>query len=105
MIEQSDYDEEARERMTKRQAKLIRMSDIEPLTDREKVMIENAYRRGFFQGFCSCFEAAQEGFRWQAMERFLYERLFKWRYSRHGGKFQQPPWIAREARKKKVPVA
>lgn len=101
MIDHSMYDQEVRERMTKRQVNLICLADIEPLTEREKLMIENAYRRGFFQGFCSCFEAVYDGFRWPVLERFLYGRLHKWRYSRHGGKFQEPPWIAREERRKR----
>jgi hypothetical protein len=63
------------------------------LTKREQLLIENAYRRGFYQGFHECFVAVKQGKTIKRMEKHLFEKLHNWRFDRHGGDFKQPPEI------------
>jgi hypothetical protein len=90
------YSQEIRERMTKDQLRRqLPLPRDEPLTEREMLMMENCYRRGFYQGFWSCLDASAKGFSISEMEEWLYTKLFRWRFARHGGKFSEPPWIQR----------
>jgi hypothetical protein len=63
--------------------KSVRMSEIPATTEGERVAIETAYRRGYFQGYAAALESPSED--------HLYNKLSKWRYCRHSGKFEPPP--------------
>jgi hypothetical protein len=90
MIDQNTYTLEARERCTHK-ALLTRLSDVAPLDDLATLAAENAYRRGYFQGYAAAEQARSSGHAPDKVRRFLYDRLFSWRYCRHNGKFLQPP--------------
>tara|TARA_R110000824_G_scaffold225406_2_gene413000 strand:- start:870 stop:1220 length:351 start_codon:yes stop_codon:yes gene_type:complete len=63
---------------------------------------ETAYRRGYFQGYhaamldADALEAKLTGHGTPTplslpMEEFLYDGLYEWRYSKHGGQLSMPP--------------
>ena len=81
---------------------LVRVSDLPPLTERERMVIECAYRRGFFQGWFGCFSAIHRGFSLRKVESFLYKQLYKWRYCKHDGKMTPPPEMPGRAIRKEV---
>ena len=45
--------------------------------------IEQAYRRGYVQGFLECARLARQGEPPAALERFGYGALWRWRYATH----------------------
>lgn len=89
------YSIEAAEKRTKRQKETISLESLEDLSERDKLLIENAYRRGFYQGWFLCIDAINKGAPTNKLEKFLYGALFRWRYSRHGGKFEIAPTYER----------
>jgi hypothetical protein len=95
MWDHSAYNMEANARRTERQKRTVCISEIEPLSVREKLLVENAYRRGFFQGWYQCLETMKDAASECTLERFLYGPLYRWRYSKHGGKLTIPPELRR----------
>ncbi|MDA0990517.1 MAG: hypothetical protein O3A51_07180 [Verrucomicrobia bacterium] len=87
-MEHEMYDIEAAERQTPKQqrANLISMDEEMALTDRERLMIESAYRRGFTQGYQQAMADEQAGIN----TRLAREGYLRWRFARHGGQFQIP---------------
>lgn len=52
--------------------------------------IETAYRRGYCQGFFSAIDSFKHG-SFASLREFLFKDLCAWRYSKHGGKYEEPP--------------
>ena len=98
---QENYEHEVRMRMTKTQLKIMKASDIADLTDRELLLVESAYRRGYYHGFYSCLESVIDGIPIRKLQKFVSGVLFKWRCKRHGGRFEEPIWPARSNKFKK----
>lgn len=84
------YEYEAIERLPKHVAKTV--SDCDPSTVRERVMMETAYRRGFCQGFWHCLYASENGYGRDRLRKH-YMRLHRWRLLKHGGKLVEPPML------------
>jgi hypothetical protein len=88
------YEGEARLRMTAAQRQRHPETDItwklEPLDERERLMVESAYRRGCAQGFYFCFDALARGVPRGVLAR-VYARIEEWRRKRHGGALLPPP--------------
>lgn len=72
-------------------ANIVKLSDVEPITVRERTSGEAGYRRGYVQGYAMALDAIASGFSVEETKAFIYEKLAPWRYHKHGGKFQQPP--------------
>jgi len=95
------YTMEAVEARTVQQEKMglfDREYDLEAQLTQEQIaklrlLVECAYRRGFFQGWAFSLEAIQQGFSKEKVHKFLYDKLSAWRYCRHGGKMSPPPQI------------
>lgn len=92
MWTQSIYADEARARVSSRN-KRLKEEDYSNLTDREKVLIETAYRRGYFQGYWFCYTDAVAGASREKLFRFIFIRLARWRNKKHSGKMKEPPHI------------
>lgn len=90
MHDQEDYLIEAAER-TKAELIVARLAEVEKLDEHVRVMLENAYRRGYEQGFSRGAEAVGDGEVPSSIESFLYGPLHDWRYSYHSGGFVTPP--------------
>lgn len=90
-IDQGTYYLEVVERMTPRQRKKYALADLSDMTDREQLIAETAYRRGFYQGFWGCLRAVRENALLSQLTRFMNARLYKWRFAKHGGKLTPPP--------------
>jgi hypothetical protein len=58
------------------------------------VMVEAAYRRGFYQGAWRMLKMWNDGATRKAVTNWLYETLCFWRNKRHDGEFEQPPQLA-----------
>ena len=89
MSTQDDYTEEAGER-----CKLIRISDIPEIPQQYTVMIENAYRRGYYQGYHQAVAHDlhnNSSSRWRRALSLLNHKLYAWRYAEHDGKLTPPP--------------
>jgi hypothetical protein len=89
MIKHEDYNREAAERCTQ-----TIMSDFvyfAKLTDAQRVIVENAYRRGFFQGFHEAVHGMETGLRLDDLKDHLDPKLYVWRYAEHNGNFEFPP--------------
>jgi hypothetical protein len=91
MWDHTVYGSEVDARRTDRQKKTICVSEIETLSVREKLLVETAYRRGYFHGWYFCLEAVKAGVFECNLQKFLYGALYRWRYSKHGGKLATPP--------------
>jgi hypothetical protein len=72
MKNQQDYEIEASERTKNHQPS-------------EEVIIENAYRRGYYQGYAAAIDGGA------SQRTHLYRYLHKWRYAVHEGKMVEPP--------------
>lgn len=70
------------------------LPDCPPHPDENKLAIEAAYRRGFYQGATAAVEGVDAGKTPTKLRAWL-RRLYRWRYSRHGGRVEFPEWIAR----------
>lgn len=73
---------------------LFCVADARKLTDRERVLCENAYRRGFAQGFASCVMAFDMKATFKQINK-LYLKIMDWRYKRHEGNLVVPPELAK----------
>lgn len=62
----------------------------------DEAAVENAYRRGFYQGVSACSDAMDEGFDELEISEWLH-RLLEWRHQEHGGKKVFPEWLAQDA--------
>ncbi len=62
--------------------------------------VEQAYRRGYVQGWLEAMRLAKEGASPFALERFGYGRLWQWRYSKHM-QYGLPPMFSGKKGKKK----
>lgn len=86
------YAGEAHQRASAKQLKTILIHDLEPTTDRERLMVETAYRRGYYHGWWQCYAAFLNGAKGFAVCKFM-ERLYAWRFKKHAGKLVPPPVI------------
>lgn len=68
----------------------LSVSDLEPLTDREKLLVETAYRRGYYQGHYLALEMVHSIGIAKAYN-FVVTKLKKWRLAKHDGKLIPPP--------------
>lgn len=88
------YESETRLRMTAAQRRKHPETDItwklEPADDRERLMVESAYRRGCAQGFYFCLDALTRGVT-RSVLSLVYMRIEAWRRKRHGGELLPPP--------------
>lgn len=82
------YELETQSRMTPSQRSAA--PALRPADDRERLMVETAYRRGFAQGFYLCLEAAIDGVA-QSVLKQVYRRITVWRALQHGGRLVLPP--------------
>lgn len=89
----SDYSVECSERAADNPAFVVASGTFEPTTERERIMVETAYRRGFQQGYFSAWDAVNSGCSLQALSRFIAGKLHAWRFCRHNGKFDPPPEV------------
>lgn len=62
-------------------------------TEKEKLIGETAYRRGYMQGFVMASMAVQAGVLFPSMNAFAYGPLMKWREKKHEGLSEVPPQI------------
>ena len=62
-----------------------------PQHDGHDVTAEQAYRRGYYQGYHHCLEDVSKGHMLKRYYDFLFGRLYKWRYGRNCNKWIQPP--------------
>lgn len=85
------YTLEAVDKCTKRQQNAQLLFGSETLTERERLLSETAYRRGFCQGWYFCLKAFQDGSTARTLESFLNSTLMRWRLTKHGGKLMRPP--------------
>ena len=83
---------EAHNRASAKQLKVLATEDLEPITDRERLMVESAYRRGYYHGWWQCYAAILCGAKGLAVCNFM-ERLHNWRFKKHAGKLVPPPVI------------
>jgi hypothetical protein len=65
--------------------KLYTSSELIPKDDRERLMVESAYRRGYSQGFFLCIGIPASA------ARAFYDVIFKWRIKKHGETLERPP--------------
>jgi hypothetical protein len=86
MLSHEDYDIEVFERMTC-QPVILCVADMPQITAAERVRLENAYRRGYFQGMSDVDLDADP----HDVEHFIDKTLYEWRYKKHNGKFELPP--------------
>ena len=86
------YADEAHSRASARQLKTISIDDLISTTDRERLMVETAYRRGYYHGWWQSYEAFLCGAKGSAVRKFM-ERLHAWRFKKHAGKIVPPPVI------------
>lgn len=91
MLAHDGFAIETFEKTNLKQSQVMWINDLEPITEREKLMIETAYRRGYYQGWWFCYKAFDEGAKPSSVQKFIFGRLFKWRLKRHGGKLAVPP--------------
>ncbi len=92
MKTQMDYIYETNERLKRSQMSITRVADIPPLTERELAMIENAYRRGYFQGYYNALDDSEHsGKTFAKLMDWVNSKLFRWRYAKHGGDMTEPP--------------
>jgi hypothetical protein len=77
------YDLECRERTSREPSHLC---CFHPQNDRERLMVETAYRRGYCQGWAGSLGMARP-----MADRHLRDYLLPWRWSRHDGEFCHPP--------------
>jgi len=92
MIEHEDYALEIEERRGGRKPVLASVGDLQQMTDREKLIAETAYRRGYFQGFYNGTVTLEDsGHTFAKVSDWMYRVLFRWRYKKHNGAFEQPP--------------
>lgn len=70
------------------------MSDVPQLTERERLMAESAYRRGFYQGYMAATDDRIHGSTLKRCVRFLSGVLYKWMINRHDGSRQPPPRLS-----------
>jgi len=72
-------------------------SEFEPKDNRERIMVESAYRRGYSQGFFNCIGLPESA------ARVFWHVVLDWRMKKHGGALELPPdffmWL-RNLRKK-----
>ena len=85
-LSQENYFEECEERSPTD----VCLGDIAPLDEATRLIVENAYRRGYFQGYD---RGTKDSDAPADLETFLYTDLYDWRYSKHGGKFTTPPQV------------
>lgn len=90
MFDHKIYGCEAKARVKRSHKKLL-AEDYRTLTDREKVLMETAYRRGYFHGWWFCYKAKMSGFSLETIYRFIFSSLAKWRNARHSGQLVLPP--------------
>jgi hypothetical protein len=92
MIRHENYSLEIGERRGGRRPVLVTVADLTEMTDREKLIAETAYRRGYFQGFYTGTVTLEEsGHTFAKVADWMYRVLFRWRYKKHNGDFEQPP--------------
>lgn len=98
-----DCNNEAADRVPDDEWRLVTrcMADVPKLTERDRVMIETAYRRGYSQGYEA---AASDSFVTSIralMPEFICDALHRWRYASHGGRFEEPPLLRTFAHQRK----
>ena len=69
----------------KQTAEIYFYDELVPKDDREKLMVECAYRRGYSQGFFYCIRLPAYA------ARMFYDLVFDWRIEKHGGVLRDPP--------------
>jgi hypothetical protein len=82
--------DEAKMRVTK--AYIKKLGEVHPLSDREHILIEAAYRRGYVQGFWER-HSDFKGYREEEIGHFFSKKLLRWRWKRHNGKVEIAPGI------------
>lgn len=93
-MKQEDYLQEASERRASFSDGAV--SDL-VITRAARVAIENAYRRGYHQGFSAAVNATGKFLYAYGDEIAEYELpeikqdICDWRHAKHGGKFERPP--------------
>jgi hypothetical protein len=90
-IQEWHWADEAKTRVTKSYIK--KLGEVHPLTDREHVLVEAAYRRGYVQGFWNCLHFFSNGYSEEKIEHFFSGKLLRWRWKRHNGKVEIAPCI------------
>ena len=63
--------------------------------------VEQAYRRGFMQGFWRAVEAAKEGVPFETLELFCYGPIQRWRFKDRMRFGEIPPDILHPVRRRK----
>jgi hypothetical protein len=92
MIDQNDFNHEVKERCTD-QFVFKKLSEIDTLDEAGKAAAENAYRRGYFQGFCQAMMEMDNriiGIS-DELRDFVCGPLYDWRFHKHNGKLEYPP--------------
>lgn len=54
-------------------------------------VLEDAYRRGYVQGYFSAMEDTKDGYSFEQMHKFLHKKLMNWRYLKTLKKVVCPP--------------
>lgn len=86
---QSTYATEVHERSRRK-----RRPDSDDPPEGSIIWIETAYRRGVQQGAHFVVELMLPFLPWVIKERvkdYVYRKLYRWRFSKHNGKFTEPP--------------
>jgi hypothetical protein len=59
------------------------------MDDDTRLIVENAYRRGYCQGFYAAIDAPNSSK--PSLDEFYSDELHRWRYEVHNGQFTEPP--------------
>jgi hypothetical protein len=57
-----------------------------------RIACENAYRRGFHQGFYAATEAAGNGWSYKKLQDYCLNTIYRWRLQKHQGQPEEPRW-------------
>jgi hypothetical protein len=85
---------EAKQRANEKCLKRITNSDricLDQADEKESLIAETAYRRGYTQGWFFCVEAALSGITLKTLREFHDLKLYAWRRKKHNGSWASPP--------------